>query len=454
MSDRIAVMNRGRVEQLGHAGGALRAAARPGSSPTSSARRTSCAGRSSRSTASAALVRLGDRRELPGRPMRPAAARRGRRAQRPAGGDRAATRRTTRPGGTRSAPPSSRSPTSGGTSSTIVRTAGRSVDHRARAEDRGAAPGRRRRSMSAGRRPTRSSSAGRPATGHAGGGPSMNDRHDGSSIDLERALVRLMVERRISRRAAARGDRQARRRPRPWRRSSPPARGGGVRRRPSARRRRPRPRPRRASSAPGRERRSRRRSPRPRASCSSTTGTTTSARTTIAEFEDKYGIKVIYDFFSNTTTMIAKIGATGRAAATTSPSRPRSRSRASSSTGVVQPLDLSLIPNVVNLGAEWADPGYDPGNAHSMPYMWWTTGFGCDRRQDPGRARPAGRRSGTRATGKHISMLDDSARPSPSPLFRLGWTRTRPTTPSSTRPSPCSRSRSRSSAPTRPTTSA
>ena len=34
------------------------------------------------------------------------------------------------------------------------------------------------------------------------------------------------------------------------------------------------------------------------------------------------------------------------------------------------------IPNIVNLGAEWADPGYDPGNAHSVPYMWWTTGVG------------------------------------------------------------------------------
>ena len=30
---------------------------------------------------------------------------------------------------------------------------------------------------------------------------------------------------------------------------------------------------------------------------------------------------------------------------------------------LVQPLDLSLIPNLVNLGAEWQNPAYDPGNA-------------------------------------------------------------------------------------------
>ena len=37
-------------------------------------------------------------------------------------------------------------------------------------------------------------------TAKPGGGQAMNDRHDGSSIDLEKALVRYMVERRITRR--------------------------------------------------------------------------------------------------------------------------------------------------------------------------------------------------------------------------------------------------------------
>ena len=46
--------------------------------------------------------------------------------------------------------------------------------------------------------------------------------------------------------------------------------------------------------------------------------------------------------------------------------------------GVIQPLKLDLIPNAKNLGTEWANPGYDPGNANSMPYMWWTTGFCWD----------------------------------------------------------------------------
>jgi spermidine/putrescine transport system substrate-binding protein len=46
--------------------------------------------------------------------------------------------------------------------------------------------------------------------------------------------------------------------------------------------------------------------------------------------------------------------------------------------GVIQPLNLSLIPNATNLGEQWQNPGYDAGNANSMPYMWWTTGFCWD----------------------------------------------------------------------------
>ena len=45
MSDRIAVMHRGRIEQVGHAGGALRPARHAASSPTSSARPTCSRGR-------------------------------------------------------------------------------------------------------------------------------------------------------------------------------------------------------------------------------------------------------------------------------------------------------------------------------------------------------------------------------------------------------------------------
>lgn len=106
--------------------------------------------------------------------------------------------------------------------------------------------------------------------------------------------------------------------------------------------------------------------------------TTYIGETTEKDFEDKYGIKVTYDFFDTADTQITKIRSDGKGggydvtypASTEIPGLVRD--------GVIQALDLSLIPNAKNLGPEWANPGYDPNNANSMPYMWWTTGFAWD----------------------------------------------------------------------------
>ncbi len=44
--------------------------------------------------------------------------------------------------------------------------------------------------------------------------------------------------------------------------------------------------------------------------------------------------------------------------------------------GWLEPLDYSLLPNVkANLGTTFADPAYDPGNAHSVPWQGGITGI-------------------------------------------------------------------------------
>jgi spermidine/putrescine transport system substrate-binding protein len=100
--------------------------------------------------------------------------------------------------------------------------------------------------------------------------------------------------------------------------------------------------------------------------------------TTIADFEKATGIKVNYENFPDASTMMAKIRSDGKGAGydiayPTSVELPNLIKD-----GIVQPLNLSLIPNAANLGAQWQNPGYDPGNKHSMPYMWWSTGFCWD----------------------------------------------------------------------------
>ena len=52
------------------------------------------------------------------------------------------------------------------------------------------------------------------------------------------------------------------------------------------------------------------------------------------------------------------------------------------------PLDHAKIPNLANVDPAFADPAFDPGLRHSMPYFWGTVGLGY-RKSDgqPDRAR-------------------------------------------------------------------
>ncbi len=87
---------------------------------------------------------------------------------------------------------------------------------------------------------------------------------------------------------------------------------------------------------------------------------------------------------------------------------------------LIEPLDLSLIPNAANLAAEWANPGYDPGNLNSMPYMWWTTGFAYDTKQISDALTSWTALWDDRWKG-HMAMLDDYREAFGVALIRLGF---------------------------------
>lgn len=139
---------------------------------------------------------------------------------------------------------------------------------------------------------------------------------------------------------------------------------------------------------------------------------------TIPKFEDKYGIKVTYDFFDTYDTMFTKISSPPSGydiTFATSTDIPGLVAR-----NLIEPLDLSLIPNLVNLAAEWKDPTYDPGNAHSMPYMWWTTGFAYDTETISEELTSWKALWDERWKG-HIGMLDDYREAFAVALIRLGY---------------------------------
>ena len=139
---------------------------------------------------------------------------------------------------------------------------------------------------------------------------------------------------------------------------------------------------------------------------------------TIPSFEQKYGVKVTYDFFSNTDEAYAKLGSDGGGYDLSFPISVDIPAFVKKD--ALLPLDKSLLPNIVNLGQEWADPGYDPGNAHSVPYMWWTTGIAYDttRIKD---APTSSKALWDPRWAKHISMLDDVQETFATALIQLGF---------------------------------
>jgi len=97
---------------------------------------------------------------------------------------------------------------------------------------------------------------------------------------------------------------------------------------------------------------------------------------TLAKFEKETGIKVTYDVFDSNEVLETKLvtGNTGYDVVVPSLTFLSRQIQA----GVFMPLDKSKIPNLSNM-----DPAIqaniaklDPGNTHSVNYLWGTTGIG------------------------------------------------------------------------------
>ena len=253
----------------------------------------------------------------------------------------------------------------------------------------------------------------------------MTHSHDGSSIDLERALVRHLAERRISRRylldriavmgaaaalapvIAACTSSTGNPTPKP----SKAAGGGTATEAPAVSASAEAPGESEAPSTPATP------APSPEGELFIYNWAQYMGKSVIPSFEKKTGVKVKTDFFDNYDTMLAKIGQDGGGYDITFPTStdvPGLLER-----GLIQTLDKSLLTNIGNLGAEWADPGYDPANQHSIPYMWWTTGIAYDT------AKVSEKLTSWNALwdekySKHIAVLDDMREAFGAALFLLG----------------------------------
>ncbi|WP_200821224.1 extracellular solute-binding protein [Oceanicoccus sp. KOV_DT_Chl] len=102
------------------------------------------------------------------------------------------------------------------------------------------------------------------------------------------------------------------------------------------------------------------------------------AEDTLEKFEKETGIKVVYDVFDSNDVLEAKLlsGKTGYDVVVPSSSFMARQIKA----GVFQKLDQSKLSNAKGLDAgimaKLSD--MDPGNMHSVPYLWGTTGIGIN----------------------------------------------------------------------------
>jgi spermidine/putrescine transport system substrate-binding protein len=244
----------------------------------------------------------------------------------------------------------------------------------------------------------------------------MTHRYDGSSIDIEKQLVRYMIEHKLTRRMlleriAKVGAVTA---------LAPivaACTGGGATASPSVASAAPPPS---GSVAPPSEAPSEAPTPvpSPEAELFVYNWTEYIGEDVVPSFEEKYGVKVTYDFFSNTDEAYAKLGDDGGGYDVSFPISVDIPDFIDK--GAIVELDKSLIPNIANLGAEWAGPGYDPGNTYSGSYKRWTTGVGYDTSKITDAPTSSKALWDERWKG-HISMLDDWQEVFALALIQLGY---------------------------------
>ncbi len=102
----------------------------------------------------------------------------------------------------------------------------------------------------------------------------------------------------------------------------------------------------------------------------------------IADFQRRTGIAVNVDTFDSNEAVLAKLQSGVADYDVVVPSDYMLKTLIPQ--GLVRPLDRSRLRHFKNLDPRFLDQRFDPGNRHSMPYLWGTTGIGFDKKKAQG----------------------------------------------------------------------
>ena len=96
--------------------------------------------------------------------------------------------------------------------------------------------------------------------------------------------------------------------------------------------------------------------------------------TTLEDFTDATGIAVRYDLYASNDELFAKLREGNPGYDVIFPTSDYVERMIVAD--MLLPLDHTKIKNLVNVDPAFADPAFDPGLAHSVPYFWGTVGIG------------------------------------------------------------------------------
>ena len=94
----------------------------------------------------------------------------------------------------------------------------------------------------------------------------------------------------------------------------------------------------------------------------------------LADYEAEYGVEIIYDTYASNEDLLTKLQAGASGYDVIFPSDYMVSQMIE--LGLLTEIDAESMPNFANIGDEFKNPPYDPGNRYCVPYQWGMTGIG------------------------------------------------------------------------------
>ena len=93
----------------------------------------------------------------------------------------------------------------------------------------------------------------------------------------------------------------------------------------------------------------------------------------LADYEAEYGVDIIYDTYASNEDLLTKLQAGASGYDVIFPSDYMVTQMIE--LGLLAEIDAEALPNFANIGEEFKNPPYDPGNQFCVPYQWGMTGI-------------------------------------------------------------------------------